>query len=338
MAERDIVEKQKLHEARHLHPHTSHLQALIRVSQIIPQGTEVGDPISGGYASQVFEGFFNGRPVIIKHTEDLENPGSNLILSRKAIETGIKVISLLQEVAEIRVPNVIAYDPEIATMVMEDLREDGYVHTPKYVRENHSLPAESARKAGLAFGHLVRESRSWGPELPTRTAMEDILLTTRGIVATYGPNSFYEIRIIQRFIQNQGWVWWDSTPNNTLVKGDGKTAFIDFDSSCWGDRQITLPMFLSHIIIYGLTGHMDRSDAIEYIRNCVQAFREVESLDESAFCQYAAMEILGNSKGQFTQVGVGDSQTSVLESFAKKVLETNMDRIDDLIDLMSTTK
>ena len=44
-------------------------------SRIIPKDVEMGLPITGGYASQVYEGFLCGEPVVVKHTEDMQSFG-----------------------------------------------------------------------------------------------------------------------------------------------------------------------------------------------------------------------------------------------------------------------
>lgn len=325
MAERDIAREQ------------NSLRELIHSSQIIPQGIVVGKPISGGYASQVYEAELGCQPVIVKHTEDSLVDGTSLKLSRESIGTGAEVLERLQGTPGVRVPGLIAFDPGIATMVMEDIRADGYELMTTRLRQKHELPAGSARKAGLGLGHLVSASRQWGQQVrTTHTADLNMSLSTRGLVEVFGPDSPYVGQIMTRFkTQNQGWVWWDSTPKNMLVRDDGETAFIDFDSSCIGDRQNTLPMLMAHMAIWGLTEYIDRPQAIAYMCECIEAFKEIENIDEEAFCQYFAMEILGNARGQYTLLPLTGDHTETMLNFGKQVFEMGINRIDDLMGLIS---
>jgi hypothetical protein len=95
-----------------------------------------------------------------------------------------------------------------------------------------------------------------------------------------------------------------------------------------------LPIFLSHIAVYSRAGLLDREQAAVYIKECINAFKEIETIDETAFCQYFGMEILHRAMGKRVPGIEKMDQKLALTELGLKIFDKNIDSIANLMEVI----
>lgn len=292
------------------------------------------ESLKGGEVSQVYASSLHGTPVVVKHTGDLiSSDPVDLSLSKKDHLIDTKVLKLLQHSA-IRVPKVIAVFPGIYTTIMEDLRAEGYMLLQTYFIKG-KLPIESAGKIGESLALLGQTARMWKPFKTSESAEESIYERGLELRLAYPNDQKQYLFLEKEFISNnQYWVWPDGHPKNMLINAEGDVSFIDFGRSHWGDQRYMLPNFLAHIVIYALSGYINKKQSSLYIRRCIEGYRKHESVDEPIFCQYLAMEVLHRANGKWIEgINIGE-QKIPLYKFGLTIFDKNITTFENLLQII----
>jgi len=293
----------------------------------------LGNILKGGTVSQVYESEFENEKVVVKHSETLiPFDPTELSISQNGQNTDNEVLSLLQK-SSIRVPELVKVLPGIYTTIMEDLRPSGFQLLNSLILKGE-LPQNSAEKIGESLAKLAQESRNWKKFETNESPNESIYERGLELRLAY-PNSQKQYLELEKIHteNNEHWTWPDGHPKNIFVNADGNTAFIDFGRSYWGDQRFMLPNFLAHIAIYGITGYLKANDSVLYIKNCVQAYKNSEPVDEELLCKYLGMEVLHRANGKWIE-GINTSeQKMALYKFGLTIFDLNVNSIESLLDL-----
>ena len=107
---------------------------------------QLGNALKGGFASsQVYESMFEGKPVVIKHTEDLiPFDPTEIFSSKRGHNVDTKILTMLSGSKTIRVPNVYKHVPRITTTIKEDLRSSHYELLHDQIVEKRLTAASAA--------------------------------------------------------------------------------------------------------------------------------------------------------------------------------------------------
>jgi len=297
----------------------------------------LGEILKGGTVSQVYSGYLNSKPIVVKHTEDLVpfDP-TEFFISKKGHNIDSHVLNLLAKEKKIKTPKIFRHFPEIATTIMEDMRCFGYELMSEQILKGKLLLI-SAPKVAKSLASLAQISRKWKNFGTNESAEQSIYERGLELRLAY-PNTQKEYLTLEKeFVSNnQFWVWPDGYPKNIFINENGEVALIDFGRSCWGDQRYMLPNFLAHIVIFTLTGHLNKAQSIEYIENCTSSYKELESVDEEIFCQYLAMEVLHRTNGKWIEGVDNYKQKIKLYTFSLRVFDEKIDSVKKLLSLLKT--
>lgn len=291
--------------------------------------------LKGGWVSQVYEAMMDGKPVVVKHTEDLTpfDP-TELFIGKRGHNTDSTILKRLQKITNVRVPHLIAHFPNITTTIMEDLRHSGYrLMIDEILKKQFST--NSASSVGTTLASLAKETRTWKPFQTNLSAEQNVYERGLELRLAY-PNTQKEYLSLEKEFteHNQFFTWLDGHPKNIFVDERGHTAFIDFGNSCYADSRYMLPNFLAHIVLYSLAGYIDRSLAKTYIQDCVNAYGAIEPIDERIFCQYLAMEVFHRAHGKWVSgIDTRGQKISNL-NFAFFIFDEHVQSIEKLISLL----
>lgn len=294
----------------------------------------LGKILKGGTVSQVYEAQYQGQSVIVKHTETLlPFDPTELSINQEGHNTDIKVLSRLQK-STIKVPRIIKEYRDIHTTIMEDLRNSSYsLFSPLILMGQ--LPLNSAKEIGKSLAALAQESRAWKIFKTNESAQENIYERGLELRLAY-PNTQKEYLSLEKeyVSSNKYWVWPDGHSKNMFINQQGKVAFIDFGRSHWGDQRFMLPNFLAHIVLYGIAGYLKKKTVVKFLKETVLSYAHYESIDESLFCKYLAMEVLHRSSGKWVEGIKTKNQKVALYNFGLSVFDDNLDSIDKLLGLI----
>lgn len=296
---------------------------------------KIGEILKGGFASQVYQAKLDGKDVVVKHTENLTpfDP-TELFLDKQSNNIDSKILTKLQNHAKIKVPKLIYHFPDITTSVMENLYTRGFDLMQKLII-NKNFSSSAAKSVGTMLANLTQESRKWKEFPVVQTAYMSIY--ERGLELRFSyPNTQAEYLELEKIYtsNNRFWSWPDCHPKNVFADKGGNVAFIDFGFSQWADQRFMLPSHLAHIAIYSLAGFIKPDAARDYIIKCINAFNEIESIDEDIFCRYLAMEVLHRANGKWIEGVNSFKQKIKLHSFGLRVFDEKVVTIDKLNTLL----
>ncbi len=292
--------------------------------------------LKGGVVSQVYEATLKDKTVIVKHTEDVSpfDP-TEIFISKKGHNQDTRILEKLSDSPKIKVPKVLYFFPDITTTIMEDVRENEYALLSDLLL-GKSLPHNSAENVGQSLANLAIESRKWKRFSTNESARQNIYERGLELRLAY-PNTQEEyLSLENEFLTNDNfWVWPDGHPKNIFVNPKGEVILIDFGRSVWGDQRYMLPNFLSHIIIYSLSGYYSVEKAGDYVVSCINAYKKLESIDEAVFCRYLGMEILHRANGKWL-TGIKTAEQKVkLFQFGLNIFDKKITTVQDLLNYLN---
>lgn len=294
----------------------------------------LGNPLKGGFASQVYEAQLDGNSVVVKHTEDLlPFDPTECLISKRLHDIDTRILKKLS-LSTIRVPKVLYYFPKISTTIMEDLRLDGYVLLDDQIRDK-KLSLNSAVHIGkkLAEFELLLQKLKFFQE--NESAQSNIYERGFELRFAYPNNQKQYLELEREYIKHNTYLLWpDGHPKNAFVNEQGEVAFIDFGRSHFADQRYMLPNFLSHIALFSLAGYIPNKIAHEYIDLSVTEYKKQLPIDEKIFCQYFAMEVLHRANGKWMQGIDLRTQKLVLYEFGLTVFDEKIDTINSLLRLL----
>lgn len=292
----------------------------------------LGNSLKGGVVSQVYEGIYEGKKVVVKHTEDLiPFDPTEIFISKKGHNIDTQILKFLE--GKVNVPKVVVTLPDITTTIMEDVREKGFVLQSESIINNELL-LDSAGKIGNTIANIALVMRDYKID-NVETAEESIYERGLELRLAYPNTQEQYIELEKEFLSNNQYICCpDIHPKNVFVNDQGESFFIDFGRSVYADQRFMLPNYLAHIVIYTLAGYLNYDIAIEFLNNAVMGYRQLSIIDENIFCKYLGMEVLHRSNGKWIQ-GINDSdQKSKLLRFGLEVFDKDVSKIDDLVLLI----
>lgn len=294
----------------------------------------IGEALKGGVVSQVYSAVLDSKKVIVKHVENLiPFDPTEFFIDKYGLKTDSQVLKKLH-ISKIKVPKIINEFPDLNSIVMEDMRESGFVLLNDLIIDK-KFNINSAEYIGKALADLAIELKKWAEFKTNESAEQSIYERGLELRLAY-PNSQKEYLFLEKeFISNNKYfVWPDGHPKNIFVNEKGECAFIDFGRSHWGDQRYMLPNFLAHIVIYNLAGYIEKNLAVNYIHRCIDTSKQIISIDEDIFCQYLAMEVLHRANGKWIQGIETKEQKLSLYKFGLSVFDYKINSFSKLIKLL----
>lgn len=291
--------------------------------------------LKGGWVSQVYEAIMDGKPVVVKHTEDLiPFDPTELFIGKKGHNVDSHVLKLLQHSQHVRVPKVYLHLPDITMTVMENMRQSGFRLMIDNIL-NKSFSVSSAKSVGKTLAYLAQEARRWKSFKTNLSAEQNSYERGLELRLAY-PNTQKEYLALEKEFtgNNRFFTWLDGHPKNIFVDPKGDVAFIDFGNSAFADQRYMLPNLLAHIVLYSLSGYITAPDAGSYISSCIDAYRRIEPIDEKLFCQYLAMEVFHRANGKWVAGIETRNQKLACLDFAFSVFDENINAIEKLLSLL----
>lgn len=297
---------------------------------------ELKENLKGGFISQVYSAILDGLHVIVKHTEDAYpfDP-TELYLDKKSHKVDTQVLKNLQNNSEFRVPKILFDFPDISTSIMENLYSQGYSLMQENIFKN-KFSINSVKKVGRSLAYLTIESRKW-KEFSSIVQNAQMSIYERGLELRLSyPNTQKEYLSLEKeyLANNKYFSWPDCHPKNVFVNEKGECAFIDFGYSQWADQRFMLPSHLAHIVIYSLAEYIKSDLATEYILQCVNAFKDIEPINNDIFCRYLAMEVFHRANGKWLSgIDTKEQKLSLLK-FGMTVFDNGVKKIEQLLNLI----
>jgi len=297
----------------------------------------------------IYEATLDKENVLIKHTENVvpQTPVDFLIMS-DAHDTEVRVLNRFETEEHIKAPKIIHNFPKHTTIIVEDLRTQGYQSLSSQLLKK-KLPMETATQIGKNLGHLATISQGW-EEFKTNESAHLIYYEHSLEMLVSFPEEVNHYRFLEdQFTQysaekedqaklDRNFVWADCTPNNLLVNKKGEVVFSNFGRSYWGDQQFMLAVFVAHIMTYSLLGYVPRAKAAKYIKTCIKAYKEIIAIrDEYVFSQYVGMEILHRSNGKGLKK-LTQKEKLLLQKLGLTIVEDKAKTITTLINQFKRVK
>lgn len=293
-------------------------------------------PLKGGFFSKVYSAELDNQSVVVKYIDTIiPFDPTEFFIDKEQSRTDLKVLELFSDSINVKVPKVLLKIPEINVIIMENLLEQNFILLNDLILDK-KLDLNSGEKIGKSLAFFAKESKKF-KEFETNESAEQSVYE-RGLELRLAyPNSQKQYLFLEKEFtkNNQYFCWPDDHPKNIFVKKNGECAFIDFGRSVWADQRYMLPNFLAHIVIYTLTGNIDRNLAKKYIENCIDSYREIEPIDEDIFRQYLAMEIIHRTTGKWIAGVDTKEQKLTLYKFGLTVFDNKIDSVKKLLQLLS---
>lgn len=303
----------------------------------------LGKRLSPDHAQEVYAARLDQKRVIVKHVENIvpRTPIEFLIMS-DAFATETRILKLLSETEHIRIPRILHAFPKFTTIIMEDLREEGYQTLASHLLKK-KLPMKSAVAIGQTFAHLAQISRTWEEFKTNESAQLSYYERSLEMLVTYPHDLKRYERLSQTFTQfdedkmmqeelPRFFVWPNGNPSNILTTSTGNVALVDFGRVHWGDQRFMLPQFLAHIILSALAGFIPHQKAATYIQECIGAYRQIEPLaDEDLFIEYLAMELLHRAFGRGSVCITSTSQILAIQAFGRMLFDKQIKTIKTML-------
>ena len=301
------------------------------------KGSEIilKENLKGGFISQVYSAILDGKEVVVKHTAGaIPFDPTELYLDKKSHDVDCQVLKNLQNNPKIKVPKLLFDFPEITTSVMENLYSQDFKLMQDQILDK-KLSIESAENIGRSIAYLSIESRKWKEFPVVQTASMSIYERGLELRLAYPNSQKQYIELEKEYIKNNKyWSWPDGHPKNIFINQKGEVAFIDFGYSQWADQRFILSSHLAHIVIYSLSGYIEKDIAKKYILQCINTFKEIEPFEENIFCQYLAMEVLHRANGKWV-IGVDSKEQKLaLLKFGFTVFDDKINSINKLLNLI----
>lgn len=309
----------------------------------------IGKSLHKDTLSDVYEATLDKENVLVKHTENVEpqTPVEFLIMS-DAHDTDIRVLKYLDANEHIKVPRILHNLPKYTTVIMEDVRTQGYMSLSKQILKKKLAP-QSAIHIGRSLGHLVKISQTWEEFNTNESAHLSYYEHSLEMLLAFPENTKHYRFLEDQFTQyaeekedqekrERYFVWPDSTPNNMFVNKQGEVVFTNFNRTFWGDQQYMLAVFIAHIMIYSLLGNITKGEASDYIKTCIKAYKEITDIrDEYIFSQYIGMEILHRSYGKGIKI-LSPKEKLFLQKLGLKIIAEKVKTIHILLQQFKKTK
>ncbi|PIZ64938.1 hypothetical protein COY14_03450 [Candidatus Roizmanbacteria bacterium CG_4_10_14_0_2_um_filter_36_9] len=311
---------------------------------------KIGKSLSGGTVSSVYEATLDGKKAVVKHTENTEpkTPVDFLIMS-DAHDVEVKIINKLETIEGVRVPKIIENFPKFTTMILEDLRVEGYTLLSDQII-GKKLSLKSAENIGKSLAILAKQSQIWDEFKTNESAQMSFYERGLEYLIAYPNDTKKYYKMEAAFTQykeekeeqqklDKYFVWPDGHPKNMLVTDNGEVAFIDFGRCHWGDQRYMLPNFLAHIFLYGLLGYIPEKKTIDYVKRCVKAYGDIIPVkDEGVFAEYVGLEVFHRAFGRYVDgVENRDGKLKLLE-FAMIIFDKEIKSIKSLLHAYSSIK
>jgi len=309
----------------------------------------LGKQIHKDNMSNMYEATLDNVKVLVKHTENVlpETPIEFLIMS-DAHDTEVRVLNRFESEEHIKTPKIIYNFPKYTTIITEDVRSQGYVSLSEQIL-NKKLSSTSAVQIGKSLAHLVKISQSW-EEFKTNESAHLIYYEHSLEMLVAFPEAIKHYRFLEdQFTQyaeereeqekrDRHFVWAESSPNNMFVNKKGEVIFSNFSRGYWGDNQFTLAVFIANIMVFSLLGNIPRAKAIDYIKTCIKAYKDVTEIrDEYVFSQYVGMEILHRSFGKGIRLS-SQKEKLFLQKLGLTIVEEKAKTITTLINQFKRIK
>ncbi|PIZ62800.1 hypothetical protein COY16_03490 [Candidatus Roizmanbacteria bacterium CG_4_10_14_0_2_um_filter_39_13] len=309
----------------------------------------LGKQIHKDNMSNIYEATLDKAKVLVKHTENVvpETPIEFLIMS-DAHDTEVRVLNRFESEEHIKAPKIIHNFPKYTTVITEDVRSQGYVSLSEQIL-NKKLSSTSAAQIGKSLAHLVKISQSW-EEFKTNESAHLIFYEHSLEMLVAFPEAIDHYRFLEdQFTQyaeekedqekrDRYFVWAESSPNNMFVNKKGEIIFSNFSRGYWGDNQFTLAVFIANIMVHSLLGSIARAKAIDYIKTCIKAYKDVTEIrDEYVFSQYVGMEILHRSFGKGMKLS-SQKEKLLLQKLGLTIVEEKAKTITTLINQFKRVK
>lgn len=294
------------------------------------------ESLKGGFISQVYSATLDDKEVVVKHTAGaIPFDPTELYLNKKSHDVDCKVLENLQNNLKIKVPKLLFNFPDITTSIMENLYGQSFELMQNQIF-NKKLSVKTAESVGRSLAYLIIESRKWKEFLVVQTAPMSIYERGLELRLAY-PNSQKEyLELEKTYLENNKfWSWSDCHPKNIFVNNNDEVVFIDFGYSQWADQRFMLPSHLAHIVIYCLSGYIEKNLAKEYILRCIDTSKEIEPISENIFCQYLAMEVLHRANGKWIEGIEKKEQKLALYKFGLTVFDEKINTINQLLNLLN---
>lgn len=309
----------------------------------------IGKQIHTDAMSHVYAATLDTKKVLIKHTENVvPNTPIEFLIMSDAHDTDVKVLRRFENESEIRTPKIIHDFQKFTTIIMEDVREHGYMNLSELILKK-KLPMVSAAQIGKALGHFAKITQEWEEFKTSESAHLRYYENSLEMLIAF-PNDIEHYRFLEdQFTQyaedredqekrDRYFVWSDSSPNNMFVNKKGEVVFSNFSRTFWGDQQHMLAVFIAHIIMYSLLGKAPRVQAANYIKTCIKAYKEITEIrDEYVFSQYVGMEILHRSFGKGIEV-TAQKEKLQLQRLGLTIVEEKAKTITTLLNQFKRTK
>ncbi|MFA6017024.1 MAG: hypothetical protein WC744_02975 [Patescibacteria group bacterium] len=293
------------------------------------------ESLKGGFISQVYSATLDDKEVVVKHTAGaIPFDPTELYLDKKSHDVDCKVLKMLQNNSKIKVPKLIFNFPDITTSIMENLYSQNFELMQNQIF-TRKISVKTAESVGKSIAYLTIESRKWKEFSVTQTASMSVYERGLELRLAY-PNSQKEyLELEKEYIKNnKNWSWPDCHPKNIFVNKKDEVTFIDFGYSQWADQRFMLPSHLAHIVIYCLSGYIEKDLAKEYILRCIDTSKEIEPIDENIFCKYLAMEVFHRANGKWV-VGIDKKEQKLaLLKFVFTVFDEKINKINQLLNLL----
>jgi hypothetical protein len=249
--------------------------------------------------------------IVLKHTFDYKHDAplgdsfgyrDRESLLRSAPDThhlDHRILDLLQDLDEIRVPSVLRYYPQKRTTVMVDFRAEGY-RLMQDTLVDGTLSIDSATQMGEALAFLLqkyKEISKWilgdvveDATLQARERLDELHMFLRPQLPLYR-------QIETQFLSGRHVIPTDTHPKNAGVNQKGEVVLFDFGRSIVADQQFPAPNFAAHIALANIGGcFSDVAYGIEYIKkfitSCNKTAEKSYRINEPWFVAYFTGELL----------------------------------------------
>ena len=309
----------------------------------------IGKQVHKDNMSNIYEATLDKAKVLVKHTENVvpETPIEFLIMS-DAHDTEVRVLNRFESEEHIKAPKIIHNFPKYTTVITEDVRSQGYASLSEQIL-NKKLPSATATQIGKSLAHFVKVSQAW-EEFKTNESAHLIFYEHSLEMLVAFPEAIEHYRFLEdQFTQyaeekedqekrDRHFVWAESSPNNMFVNKKGEVVFSNFSRGFWGDNQFMLAVFIANIMVYSLLGNILRAKAIDYIKTCIKAYKDVTAIrDEYVFSQYVGLEILHRSYGKGMNV-LSQKEKLLLQKLGLTIIEEKAKTITSLLNQFKRIK
>jgi hypothetical protein len=299
----------------------------------------LGRNLKGGVVSEVLEAALSdSTPVVVKYTTDWVSRDPTIVtIDKEGHNVDTQLLKYLAANTNLRVPHILNHFKDLPVTIMEDLRPAGFRLMSELLLEK-SLPDNCAENIGQNLA-VMQQAFSKHPEFATNESGWEIFYDRGQELRIVYPNDSSRYDALQeRFTtHNQQLCAVDTHPKNMFVDQSGNMAWIDFGRSAWCDRDYALPNCLAHFVAYSLAGYIPMDACLDFIRRCVESYKQLLSVDEEVFCSYLALELLHRFAGKYITGIDSVSQKTTLLHVGLSIFDQKITTIDSLTNLLKSS-